>query len=189
MPDIAIKGQCEWLVQGLFKWYKLSQSDYNIDPIWKAWLEGIYPKELVNNIWVLYCALVTHSTFNGNILGQFRSTLGWDSPDVVDSEWIFGAPKCLSLSRWTCELLLRFELLALVTVALGLFSVILQLWLLLLDNENRDEKQECESRHGANDNWKEEVHLCPKSLLSLQKVATSLWAATNWELQLCFSLN
>ena len=42
-----------WLVQGLFKWYKLSQSDYNIDPIWKAWLEGIYPKELVNNIRVL----------------------------------------------------------------------------------------------------------------------------------------
>ena len=192
MPDEAIQGQCKWLVQGLFKWYKLSQSDYNIDPnsIWKAWLEGIYPKELVNNIRVIYCALVTHSTFNGN-----DSTFGtiwihsWMRFSWRGRFWMnYGSsPKCLSLTCCTCDLLFRFELLTLVTVAVGLFSVILQLWLLLLHNEDRDEKQEGESRYGANDNWKKEVHLCAKSLLSLQKVATLLWASTNWELKL--SLN
>ena len=57
-------------------------------------------------------------------------------------------------------------------MALGLFSVILELRFLLLDNEDRDEKQEGESGDGADDNWKEEVHLRAKSLLSLQKVTT-----------------
>ena len=58
-------------------------------------------------------------------------------------------------------------------MALGLFSVILELRFLLLDNEDRDEKQEGESRDGTNDNWKEEVHLRAKSLLSLQKKVTT----------------
>ena len=58
-------------------------------------------------------------------------------------------------------------------MALKFFCVILQLRLLLLHNEDRDEKQEGESGDGADDNWKEEVHLRAKSLLSLQKKVTT----------------